>query len=73
MIDLGIIDSRFLAIKWKEHPITSFWYQDLEFSVRSNANLKTMKIVVDNTGMLEIRINPNNTWAMIKDLSLIHI
>lgn len=67
MIDLGIIDSRFLAIKWKEHPITSFWYQDLEFSVRSNANLKTMKIVVDNTGMLEIRINPNNTWAMIKD------
>ena len=67
MIDLGIIDARFLTLPWYQYPAESFGFENLEFAVRTNANLKTIKIAIDNTGMLELRINPNHTWAMIKD------
>ena len=67
MLDLGKVDSRFLSVAWNEHPIEAFVFDNLEFKVRSNANLKNMKLAIDSTGMLEIRVNPKSSWGSIKD------
>lgn len=67
MLDLGIVDSRFLSLAWKEHPADEFVYERLEFQIKTNANLRRIKLAIDSTGMLEIRINPKSTWGDIKD------
>ena len=66
MLDLELIDNRFLAVKWKHHPADAFVYRGLTFQVVTNANIVRSRVTINSSGIMQLRINPDTMWGIIR-------
>ena len=67
-IDLSTVKAPFLRQSYSQYPLERFYFRDIEFRVKTNRNLRKLKLVIDTSGYVVMKTNPTYRWVDIREM-----
>lgn len=67
-IDLSTVKAPFLRQSYSQYPLERFYFRDIEFRVKTNRNLRKLKLVIDTSGYVLMKTNPTYRWVDIREM-----